>query len=35
MTCSACSGPLILLGLLGIVKWFRCRNCGLEHCQKR
>lgn len=29
-TCSACSGPLDVLGVLGARAHFRCRNCGLD-----
>lgn len=28
--CPACSGPLTVLGVLGQIKHFRCRHCGLE-----
>lgn len=27
--CPACSGPLNLLGTLGSLAHFRCRNCGM------
>jgi hypothetical protein len=28
--CPMCQGPAIRLGVLGLLKWFRCRDCGLE-----
>lgn len=28
MKCPACSGPGILLGSLGLMKHYRCRDCG-------
>jgi tRNA(Ile2) C34 agmatinyltransferase TiaS len=28
--CSLCGGQLELLGYLGNLAWFRCRNCGME-----
>ena len=30
LPCSACSGPLVLLGTLGDQDHFRCRNCGMD-----
>lgn len=30
LECSACGGPLVVLGTLGRLEHFRCRNCGLE-----
>lgn len=30
MNCSICGGFLELLGKLGKLYWFRCRNCGME-----
>jgi hypothetical protein len=27
--CRMCGGPLMILGLLGSVRHFRCRNCGM------
>jgi len=29
-----CNGPLVLLGVLGHLRWFRCRNCGMDQCKK-
>lgn len=28
--CEMCKGPGVLLGRLGSITWFRCRNCGWE-----
>lgn len=28
--CPACEGPGMELGSLGRLKWFRCRDCGIE-----
>lgn len=28
--CNVCDGPLMLLGSLGKLDWFRCRDCGME-----
>ena len=28
--CCGCSGPLTLLGALGRLTWWRCRDCGLD-----
>lgn len=28
--CEACGGPLELLGVLGTIAHYRCRNCGLD-----
>ena len=28
--CPYCGGPGMLLGVLGTVTWFRCRNCGID-----
>ena len=28
--CKLCGGLLELLGQLGCLKWFRCRDCGME-----
>ena len=28
--CPACSGPGVELGTLGRLRWYRCRNCGME-----
>lgn len=30
MKCPACTGPLLLLGTLGLLRWLRCRNCGMQ-----
>ena len=32
-TCRLCNGPLEALGQLGLVRWYRCRNCGMQ-CSK-
>lgn len=34
MNCSICYGVLYLLGQLGNLKHFRCRNCGHEYTVK-
>jgi hypothetical protein len=26
-----CGGPLVYLGTLGSLSWWRCRNCGQDH----
>jgi hypothetical protein len=28
--CVDCHGVLVLLGILGDLAWFRCRDCGLD-----
>lgn len=28
--CQLCGGFLYLLGQLGNLQWFRCRDCGME-----
>lgn len=28
--CVMCMGPLVWLGRLGDLAWFRCRNCGMD-----
>lgn len=28
--CVLCGGPVVFLGQLGRIDWFRCRNCGAE-----
>lgn len=33
--CPACSGPGLLLGDLGNLRWFRCRDCGIHFHRKR
>lgn len=33
--CPACDGPLELLGTLGRVEHYRCRNCGLDSNTER
>jgi len=30
LSCLLCEGPLMLLGDLGGLGWFRCRDCGME-----
>jgi hypothetical protein len=34
MKCPMCSGPAMLLGVLGLLRWFKCRNCGWEFNRK-
>jgi hypothetical protein len=34
MDCMACSGPLLLLGALGRIVWYRCQDCGLDQWRK-
>lgn len=29
--CGLCHGPLVLLGVLGRLYWFRCQNCGVQY----
>jgi len=32
MTCPVCSSPYaIILGTLGLLKWLRCRDCGIDY----
>lgn len=36
MTCPACDGEATLLGTLGALDWYRCRQCGAEwHSSER
>jgi hypothetical protein len=28
--CPMCKGPGVLLGVLGLLRWFRCRDCGMD-----
>jgi hypothetical protein len=30
MECECCGGEMMLLGVLGSLSHFRCRNCGME-----
>ena len=30
IACPTCHGPLVPLGAMGNVQWFRCRNCGRD-----
>lgn len=30
MRCSYCDGPLVSLGNLGNLSWYRCRDCGMD-----
>lgn len=30
MTCRLCGGVLALLGVLGRLAWYRCRDCGMD-----
>ena len=32
--CPACGGIGALLGSLGLLKWFRCINCGIDFNRK-
>lgn len=32
--CVTCGGGLVPMGQLGNLKWFRCRNCGMEQSRK-
>jgi len=32
--CPACGGPAMVMGTLGKLRWFRCRNCGTEFNQE-
>lgn len=34
MTCPFCRGPAGLLGVLGYLKWYLCRNCGMQFSKK-
>lgn len=29
-SCPICGGPGVLLGALGLLRWFRCRACGTD-----
>lgn len=33
--CPACSGAGRLLGSIGWLEWFRCRNCGIDFHRTR
>jgi len=34
-TCGLCGGPLVPLGQLGRLTWYRCRHCGMQfHCEE-
>lgn len=33
-TCPACGGPGVLLGTLGRLEHFRCRDCGAEFSRR-
>lgn len=30
MDCMVCGGPMILIGVLGSRRWYRCRDCGID-----
>lgn len=32
--CQMCGGSLVLLGALGAVNWYRCRNCGMQFSRR-
>jgi len=34
MQCKLCGGELMLLGVLGLLKWLRCRHCGMQFSRK-
>jgi hypothetical protein len=34
LKCPECGGPVILLGIMGRLAWYRCRNCGGTFCQR-
>jgi hypothetical protein len=33
--CGICRGPLVPLGRLGNLMWYRCRNCGMDQYRKK
>ena len=33
--CPVCSGLGVLLGALGNLRWFRCRDCGVNFSRRR
>jgi hypothetical protein len=35
MKCRLCGGLLCLLGQLGLLAWFRCRDCGMQFSKTR
>jgi len=28
--CTLCNGPLVYLGALGYLEWYRCQHCGMD-----
>ena len=28
--CGFCDGSMVQIGLLGTIRWYRCRDCGIE-----
>jgi transposase-like protein len=34
MNCPICEGPGIVLGVLGTLKHFSCRNCGMQFSKR-
>jgi hypothetical protein len=34
-SCKMCGGPLVKMGGLGNLMWYRCRNCGMESSVKK
>lgn len=32
--CPMCKGPRMFLGQLGLMRWFRCRNCGMDFSKR-
>lgn len=35
MTCKICGGRCMPLGVLGNLKYFLCRNCGMQWSKRR
>lgn len=34
-SCPFCGGPGVLLGVLGLLRWLRCRYCGMDFNKRR
>ena len=34
MQCPCCYSECVPLGTLGMLRWFRCRGCGMGVCRK-
>lgn len=30
MECMICGGLMMVIGVLGRTRWYRCRNCGID-----